>query len=85
MSFYLQICDISIRLNVGPECIKKIVPDNYNWEMRKMWWPNQQTYCAENHESHYQTRLGTFKRQTGQHISDTLKENVKKKNQDSHC
>jgi hypothetical protein len=30
-------------------------------------------YCAENHESHYQTRLGSFKRQTGQPLTVALK------------
>jgi len=32
-------------------------------------------YCAENHESNYQTRLGAFKRRTGQCLTVPLKEN----------
>ena len=35
-------------------------------------------YCAENHESHNQARLGTFKRQTGPCLTIALKENRKK-------
>jgi hypothetical protein len=35
-------------------------------------------YCTENHESHYQTRLGAFK-QTGQHVTVALKEDRGKK------
>jgi hypothetical protein len=31
-------------------------------------------YCAENHGLHYQTRLGTFKQQTGQWLSAKIKE-----------
>ena len=36
-------------------------------------------HCAENHESHYQTRLETFKRQTGQCLAIPLKEYRRKK------
>ena len=36
-------------------------------------------YRAENHESHYQTRLGAIKRQRGQCLTVALKENRKKK------
>ena len=32
-------------------------------------------YCTENHELHYQKRLGAFKRQAGQNLTITLKEN----------
>ena len=35
-------------------------------------------YCTENHESHYQTRLGAFKQQIGR-LTVALKENRKKK------
>ena len=37
-------------------------------------------YCAENHESHCQARLGTFKRKIGQHLTVALKENRKTQN-----
>ena len=39
-------------------------------------------YYAKNHESHYQIRLGTFKRQTGQRLTVALNE-TRGKNQDA--
>ena len=43
-------------------------------------------YCAENHESHYyQTRLGSFKRKTGQRLTVALIENKGGGNQDACC
>ena len=70
-----------------PQIINSVSSKNNFNVVRKqkiMAW--EMDISAKNHETHYQTRLGTFERQTGQYLTSALKENRRgKKNQDICC